>query len=84
MSSTTAGFMQSTSPGSSAGIGDQTNTGSIHRPIDADSGYCIDWCPNRSSVAMMVVGLGKEKGARVSTAKTTSIFFNVVHIYIDI
>ncbi|KAG1052004.1 hypothetical protein G6F43_005827 [Rhizopus delemar] len=65
MSSTTAGFMQSTSPGSSAGIGDQTNTGSIHRPIDADSGYCIDWCPNRSSVAMMVVGLGKEKGARI-------------------
>ncbi|CAO3700248.1 unnamed protein product [Rhizopus stolonifer] len=63
MTSTTTGFMQSTSPGSSAG--DQTNTANGHRPIDADSGYCIDWCPNRSPIAMMVVGLGKEKGARI-------------------
>ncbi|KAI9258281.1 WD40-repeat-containing domain protein [Sporodiniella umbellata] len=52
------GYLQSTSPGSIAG-----DPG--HRPIDADSGYCIDWCPNRSPLAMMVVGLGKEKGARI-------------------
>ncbi|KAI9266219.1 WD40-repeat-containing domain protein [Helicostylum pulchrum] len=30
-----------------------------------NSGYCIDWCPNRTSTAMMVVGLGKEIGARI-------------------
>ncbi|KAI9030786.1 WD40-repeat-containing domain protein [Phycomyces nitens] len=36
-----------------------------HRPIDADSGYCIDWCPNRTTTALMVVGLGKEIGARI-------------------
>ncbi|CAO3641121.1 unnamed protein product [Cunninghamella echinulata] len=36
-----------------------------HRPIDLESGYCIDWCPNRSSTALMVVGLGKEHGAKI-------------------
>ncbi|KAI8990086.1 WD40-repeat-containing domain protein [Pilobolus umbonatus] len=30
-----------------------------------DSGYCFDWCPNRSPTAMMVVGLGKENAARI-------------------
>ncbi|CEG69373.1 Putative SEH1 protein [Rhizopus microsporus] len=65
MTSTTAGYIQGISPSSTAGIGEQTNAGSIHRPIDADSGYCIDWCPNRLNTAMMVAGLGKEKGARI-------------------
>ncbi|KAJ8658075.1 hypothetical protein O0I10_006082 [Lichtheimia ornata] len=37
----------------------------LHGPGDADSGYCIDWCPNRTTTAMMVVGLGKEIGARI-------------------
>ncbi|CAO3647518.1 unnamed protein product [Cunninghamella blakesleeana] len=36
-----------------------------HRPIDLESGYCIDWCPNRSSTVLMVVGLGKEHGAKI-------------------
>jgi nucleoporin SEH1 len=65
---TTAGFVQGVSPGSSTGIGGGQNSvvNNIHRPIDADSGYCIDWCPNRTSTPMMVVGLGKEIGARVS------------------
>ncbi|KAI7848853.1 WD40-repeat-containing domain protein [Circinella umbellata] len=34
-------------------------------PGAADSGYCIDWCPNRTATPMMVVGLGKEIGARI-------------------
>ncbi|KAL0088047.1 WD40-repeat-containing domain protein [Phycomyces blakesleeanus] len=42
---------------------------SHHRPIDADSGYCIDWCPNRTATALMVVGLGKEIGARASLSR---------------
>jgi nucleoporin SEH1 len=65
---TAAGFVQGISPGStSTGIGGVPTTvaSNIHRPIDADSGYCIDWCPNRTPTAMMVVGLGKEIGARV-------------------
>lgn len=33
--------------------------------FDADSGYCIDWCPNRTATPLMVVGLGKEIGARI-------------------
>ncbi|KAI9316245.1 WD40-repeat-containing domain protein [Dichotomocladium elegans] len=37
----------------------------FHGPGDADSGYCIDWCPNRTTLPMMVVGLGKEIGARI-------------------
>ncbi|KAI9478154.1 MAG: WD40-repeat-containing domain protein [Benjaminiella poitrasii] len=37
----------------------------LNIPIDADSGYCLDWCPNRTPTAMMVVGLGKEIGARI-------------------
>ncbi|GAA5813833.1 hypothetical protein MFLAVUS_007320 [Mucor flavus] len=66
-STATTGFVQGVSPGSSTGIvGGQTAVvNNIHRPIDADSGYCIDWCPNRTSTAMMVVGLGKEIGARI-------------------
>ncbi|KAI8079852.1 uncharacterized protein BX664DRAFT_203630 [Halteromyces radiatus] len=36
-----------------------------HRPIDIESGYCIHWCPNRTSHPMMVVGLGKEYGAKI-------------------
>lgn len=60
------------SPGSTStttgivGGGQNSVVNNIHKPIDADSGYCIDWCPNRTSTAMMVVGLGKEIGARVS------------------
>ncbi|KAI8369436.1 WD40-repeat-containing domain protein [Radiomyces spectabilis] len=38
---------------------------SYHRTMDINSGYCIDWCPNRTATAMMVVGLGKEIGARI-------------------
>lgn len=65
---TAQGYVQGVSPVSSTGIGGvQTAVSSnIHKPIDADSGYCIDWCPNRTPTAMMVVGLGKEIGARVS------------------
>ncbi|KAI7905938.1 uncharacterized protein BX663DRAFT_498182 [Cokeromyces recurvatus] len=62
------GFVQNVSPGSSAPTGVVQTTvvnNNIHRPIDADSGYCIDWCPNRTPTAMMVVGLGKEIGARI-------------------
>lgn len=33
--------------------------------FDADSGYCIDWCPNKTATPLMVVGLGKEIGARI-------------------
>ncbi|EPB82726.1 hypothetical protein HMPREF1544_10519 [Mucor circinelloides 1006PhL] len=43
----------------------EISSANIHRPIDADSGYCIDWCPNRTAAPMMVVGLGKEIGARI-------------------
>ncbi|KAI7872205.1 WD40-repeat-containing domain protein [Spinellus fusiger] len=44
----------------------QTGTpATVHTPVDADSGYCIDWCPNRTATALMVVGLGKEIGARI-------------------
>lgn len=64
-STATAGFVQGVSPGSTTGIGGTAVASNIHRPIDADSGYCIDWCPNRTPNAMMVVGLGKEIGARV-------------------
>lgn len=62
---------QGVSPGSSTGIAAPIggNVASVHRPVDADSGFCIDWCPNRSPTAMMVVGLGKEIGARVSCIK---------------
>lgn len=59
-------FVQGVSPGSTTGIGGTGVASNIHRPVDADSGYCIDWCPNRTANAMMVVGLGKENGARVS------------------
>lgn len=59
-------FVQGVSPGSTTGIGGTAVASNIHRPVDADSGYCIDWCPNRTANAMMVVGLGKENGARVS------------------
>lgn len=67
-STAAAGFVQGVSPGSSTGIAGvpRAAVSNIHRPIDADSGYCIDWCPNRIPTPMMVVGLGKEIGARVS------------------
>lgn len=67
-STATAGYVQGVSPGSSTGIAGVPTAvvSNIHRPIDADSGYCIDWCPNRTAAPMMVVGLGKEIGARVS------------------
>jgi nucleoporin SEH1 len=68
MMTATAATAAGISPQStSTGIGGVPTTvaSNIHRPIDADSGYCIDWCPNRSPTAMMVVGLGKEIGARV-------------------
>ncbi|KAI8149293.1 WD40-repeat-containing domain protein [Fennellomyces sp. T-0311] len=48
--------------------GNNTSTiipASTHGPGAADSGYCIDWCPNRTATPMMVVGLGKEIGARI-------------------
>lgn len=58
-------------------------TGGTHRPADADSGYCIDWCPNRTATALMVVGLGKEIGARVSRLPfLTEIMNDNVH-FID-
>ncbi|KAI8372280.1 WD40-repeat-containing domain protein [Choanephora cucurbitarum] len=47
------------------GPNDHKAANHTHRLIDADSGYCLDWCPNRSSTAMMVIGLGKEIGARI-------------------
>ncbi|OBZ84596.1 Nucleoporin SEH1 [Choanephora cucurbitarum] len=59
------GTGQGVSPGSSANISQTTAANHTHRLIDADSGYCLDWCPNRSSTAMMVIGLGKEVGARI-------------------
>jgi hypothetical protein len=36
------------------------------RNSDAGGSYCLSWCPNRCPAPMMVVGLGKENGARVS------------------
>lgn len=48
----------------------------LHGPGDADSGYCIDWCPNRTTTAMMVVGLGKEIGARVRNILMTCYYFS--------
>ncbi|KAH8554635.1 WD40-repeat-containing domain protein [Umbelopsis sp. PMI_123] len=32
---------------------------------DAGGSYCLSWCPNRCPAPMMVVGLGKENGARI-------------------
>jgi hypothetical protein len=36
------------------------------RNSDAGGSYCLSWCPNRCPAPMMVVGLGRENGARVS------------------
>ncbi|ORY96672.1 WD40-repeat-containing domain protein [Syncephalastrum racemosum] len=70
--STTAIAGQSPTAGTSASAqvssigGAMPSAAVIQRPSsDADSGYCLDWCPNRSATAMMVVGLGKETGARI-------------------
>jgi hypothetical protein len=43
-----------------------TNQG---RGSDAGGNYCLSWCPNRCPAPMMVVGLGKEIGARVCRLK---------------
>ncbi|KAI9252956.1 WD40-repeat-containing domain protein [Phascolomyces articulosus] len=61
-------------PGGSGVVGGGTATAGVvagnpnvttHGPGAADSGYCVDWCPNRTATPMMVVGLGKEIGARI-------------------
>ncbi|KAI8643433.1 WD40-repeat-containing domain protein [Parasitella parasitica] len=59
--------VQGVSPGSATGIAGVSAAvaSNVHRPIIADSGYCIDWCPNRTPSAMIAVGLGKEIGARI-------------------
>ncbi|ORZ14647.1 WD40-repeat-containing domain protein [Absidia repens] len=36
-----------------------------HHPTDTMNGFCIHWCPNRTTTAMMVVGLGKEYDAKI-------------------
>ncbi|KAI8582256.1 hypothetical protein K450DRAFT_228091 [Umbelopsis ramanniana AG] len=35
------------------------------RNSDAGGSYCLSWCPNRCPAPMMVVGLGRENGARI-------------------
>ncbi|KAI8061121.1 WD40-repeat-containing domain protein [Gongronella butleri] len=35
------------------------------QPLDLDCAYCIDWCPNRIATPMMIVGTGKEFGAKI-------------------
>lgn len=44
-----------------------------HHPTDKESGYCVHWCPNRAATAMMVVGTGKDYGAKVNLRKHTAI-----------
>lgn len=81
--STGQGYTQGVSPVSSTSAGGVQTAVSIHmhKPIDADSGYCIDWCPNRSPTPMMVVGLGKEIGARVSSFEPNKTAICYLHVF---
>ncbi|ORX61842.1 WD40 repeat-like protein [Hesseltinella vesiculosa] len=40
-------------------------TSPLPQPMDTECAYCLDWCPNRTSTPMMVVGTGKIYGAKI-------------------
>lgn len=61
--------LSGTGTGSAGGI--QQIGGNLGRGGDVGGSYCLSWCPNRCPAPMMVVGLGKEGGARVSHPKHT-------------
>ncbi|KAG2184628.1 hypothetical protein INT43_000541 [Umbelopsis isabellina] len=55
--------LSGTGTGSAGGV--QQIGGNSGRSGDVGGSYCLSWCPNRCPAPMMVVGLGKEGGARI-------------------